>query len=327
MTTTEPATAVQHMIRRRKPRSDPNSKAANDAGPGKEAHADVCDQNRFGFVQYSFILLLSLLCALAWWAKNHSTNSWLPSDPRQPMTIASRVTGSSIQNESQASPQSGASSTEDTALPVQHLESDATTEEVNDEFRMQVPKLLPTAQFDRREEVYSGADVPYEAFIDVFVRNANLSQPLLQFQDNAMPDNEFQDLQECLREHPMRHSNVNDGDTFKGTRGFLLSYNKAGIDKFASNPSFSCLEPYFRRHVRPDADAWVLNMVWADIPDYRKELAIQRHTDDGRFHGFGNQVPSRVVHLLGDGFSFRKSRYLTCILNVIFCPLNAIYTA
>lgn len=124
--------------------------------------------------------------------------------------------------------------------------------------------------------------MPYEAYIDVFVRNADLDQPLLQHMDNAMPKDEFTALQDCLRDHPMRHWNVNDENTFQGTKGFLLSFSEKGIDKFLKEDQFNCLESYFRRHRLPNTNAWVLNMVWAEIPDYTRELAIRRHTDDGK---------------------------------------------
>lgn len=130
------------------------------------------------------------------------------------------------------------------------------------------------------EQTYPEIQAPYEAFIDIFVRVADPNQPLLQKIDGAMPRKEFDDLQRCLRDHPMRHFNVNDDDTFKGTRGFLLSFSEKGIDNMRADPRFSCLQTYFDRHRLPGANAWVLNMVWADIPDYTRELAIQRHTDD-----------------------------------------------
>ncbi|CAN8068305.1 unnamed protein product [Agarophyton chilense] len=130
------------------------------------------------------------------------------------------------------------------------------------------------------EEIYPESEAGFEAYLDIFVRNANLNQPLLQAKDHAMPTNEFRHLQECLREHPMRFHNVNDDNTFNGTRGFLLSFNERGIAEMESSEMFTCLKEYFRRYRLPDTNGWVLNMVWADIPDFKKELTIQRHTDD-----------------------------------------------
>lgn len=99
----------------------------------------------------------------------------------------------------------------------------------------------------------------------------------MQYMDNAVTDKEFADLQECLRDHPMRHSNVNADDTFEGTRGFIVSFNEAGIEKVAKHEHFKCLMPYFHRHRLPITNAWILNMVWADVPAYNKEFAIERH--------------------------------------------------
>lgn len=132
------------------------------------------------------------------------------------------------------------------------------------------------------EEVYPESQVRYEAYLNIFVRNADLDQPLLQSKENALPTHEFKHLQDCLRDHPMRHHNVNDDTTFNGTRGFLLSFNENGIEKMEKHDMFSCLKSYFRRYRLPNTNAWVLNMVWADIPDYERELTIQRHTDDGK---------------------------------------------
>lgn len=137
-----------------------------------------------------------------------------------------------------------------------------------------------------QDEAKEEDEIPYEAYIDIFVRNADPDQPLLQHMDNAMPHDEFLALQDCLRDHPMRHWNVNDDNTFQGTKGFLLSFSEKGIEKFLETTQFNCLESYFRRHRLPNANAWVLNMVWAEIPDYTRELAIRRHTDDGMYPCF-----------------------------------------
>lgn len=139
------------------------------------------------------------------------------------------------------------------------------------------------------DEASEDNPIPYEAYIDIFVRNADLSQPLLQSVDKTLPEIEFKKLQACLRDHPMRHSNVNDDTTFTGTKGFLVSFNAAGINNFTRNPSFSCLETYFRTQRLPNTNAWVLNMVWAEIPDYTRELTIKRHTDDGKFTSCDSQ--------------------------------------
>lgn len=131
------------------------------------------------------------------------------------------------------------------------------------------------------DEVYLPSEERYEAYLDIFVRNADLSQPLLQSKDNALPKVEFQALQDCLRDHPMRFHNVNDDNTFNGTRGFLLSFNEQGIENMTNSEMFGCLSPYFEKFRLPNTNAWVLNMVWADVPDFERELTIQRHTDDG----------------------------------------------
>lgn len=92
-----------------------------------------------------------------------------------------------------------------------------------------------------------------------------------------MPDGEFADLQKCLRDHPMRHSNVNNEATFGATKGFIVSFNEEGISEVAQHPHFACLMPYFQRHRLPVANAWILNMVWAEVPKYDREFAIERH--------------------------------------------------
>lgn len=115
---------------------------------------------------------------------------------------------------------------------------------------------------------------------DLLVRNANRSQPILQYMDNALPDDEFLALQVCMREHPMRHSNANDGKTFAGTKGFVLSFNEDGIEELERNGLFKCMAPFFHRHRVPVANAWVLNMVWADVTAYDRSFAIERHTDN-----------------------------------------------
>lgn len=100
---------------------------------------------------------------------------------------------------------------------------------------------------------------------------------MLQYLDNALPDEEFKIVQECLIDHPMRHSNVNSEEAFGGTRGFVVSFNEAGIKDLENHKLFSCLSPYFQRHRLPNCNAWILNMVWAEVPAYDKEFAISRH--------------------------------------------------
>lgn len=125
--------------------------------------------------------------------------------------------------------------------------------------------------------------VPWEAELDIFVRNADPNQPLLQAMDGAMPKEEFDALQDCLRDHPMRNHNVNSGDTFAGTTGFLLSFTEKGEQRFRDNAEFNCLESYFDRYKVTGSNGWVLNMVWAEVTDYTRELAIKLHTDDCKF--------------------------------------------
>lgn len=125
--------------------------------------------------------------------------------------------------------------------------------------------------------------VPWEAELDIFVRNADANQPLLQAMDGAMPAEEFQALQDCLRDHPMRKHNVNSGDTFAGTTGFLLSFTSKGEQRFRDNADFNCLESYLDRYKVTGTNGWVLNMVWAEVTDYTRELAIKLHTDDCMF--------------------------------------------
>lgn len=132
------------------------------------------------------------------------------------------------------------------------------------------------------DEASTDNEVPWEATIDIFIRNADLNQPLLQAFDNAMTDDEFSSLQNCLRDHPMRHNNVNSDETFAGTTGFLISYKEKGLDRLRNNTSFNCLLPYYERYKLTNTNAWVLNMVWAEVTDYSREFAIKLHTDDGK---------------------------------------------
>lgn len=126
-------------------------------------------------------------------------------------------------------------------------------------------------------------EIPWEATVDIFVRNADNHQPLLQAFDKAMTDEEFSSLQDCLRDHPMRHDNVNSDTTFAGTTGFLLSFKEKGLDRLRNHTAFSCLLPYYHRYKLTNTNAWVLNMVWAEVTDYTRELAIKLHTDDGKY--------------------------------------------
>lgn len=125
-------------------------------------------------------------------------------------------------------------------------------------------------------------EIPWEATVDIFVRNADINQPLLQAFDKAMTDEEFTSLQDCLRDHPMRHDNVNSDTTFAGTTGFLLSFKENGLERLRNHTAFSCLLPYYQRYKLTNTNAWVLNMVWADVTDFKREFAIKLHTDDGK---------------------------------------------
>eukprot|EP00173_Palmaria_palmata_P002366 Plantae.Rhodophyta-Palmaria_palmata.ctg2507.p1 GENE.Plantae.Rhodophyta-Palmaria_palmata.ctg2507~~Plantae.Rhodophyta-Palmaria_palmata.ctg2507.p1 ORF type:complete len:229 (-),score=47.72 Plantae.Rhodophyta-Palmaria_palmata.ctg2507:359-976(-) len=81
-------------------------------------------------------------------------------------------------------------------------------------------------------------------------------------------------------DHPMRHSNANNDVTFSGTKGFVLSFNVEGIKTLDKHDLFNCMSPFFHRQRMPIANAWVLNMVWADVTNYTKKYAIERHTDN-----------------------------------------------
>jgi hypothetical protein len=80
-----------------------------------------------------------------------------------------------------------------------------------------------------------------------------------------------------MRDHPMRHSNVNSDYTFGKTKGFIVSFNARGINRVAQHKHFKCMMPFFNRHRLPVSNAWILNMVWAEMSDYNKEFAIERH--------------------------------------------------
>lgn len=122
--------------------------------------------------------------------------------------------------------------------------------------------------------------------LKLLIRNANQSQPVLQHLDNALTEEEFQSVQECLIDHPMRHSNVNSDEAFGNTRGFVVSFNEEGITDLENHDLFKCLSPYFQRHRLPNCNAWILNMVWANVPAYDKEFAISRHV----------RIPSGFLH-------------------------------
>eukprot|EP00277_Geminigera_cryophila_P006429 CAMPEP_0179429904 /NCGR_PEP_ID=MMETSP0799-20121207/15168_1 /TAXON_ID=46947 /ORGANISM="Geminigera cryophila, Strain CCMP2564" /LENGTH=215 /DNA_ID=CAMNT_0021206049 /DNA_START=246 /DNA_END=893 /DNA_ORIENTATION=- len=90
----------------------------------------------------------------------------------------------------------------------------------------------------------------------------------------------FADMQECLANHPLTGGAVLGQTAFAKTRGFVIAFNREGIEQFKHDVRFECLYPYFERAVLEEANAWVLNLLICHEPTYASDVVVRLHLDD-----------------------------------------------
>lgn len=100
-------------------------------------------------------------------------------------------------------------------------------------------------------------------------------QPLVREVKSAMPPDVFAAMQACLSDHPLTGGAVLGQNAFRKTRGFVIAFNREGLEEFRNDVRFECLHPYFERAALEEANAWVLNLLICHEPTYSSDVVVR----------------------------------------------------
>ena len=118
------------------------------------------------------------------------------------------------------------------------------------------------------------------------------NQPLVVRRPLGLPSADVAKLRADVLAHPWAANPNRLSASFRGTRGFVVRFNRDGFEKsFARHPQLKCLVPYFEHAVRSDANVFVMNvLVVPPKPQKaaqegegargRAALAVQAHLDN-----------------------------------------------
>mmetsp|Transcript_92 Transcript_92/g.158 ORF Transcript_92/g.158 Transcript_92/m.158 type:complete len:294 (-) Transcript_92:94-975(-) len=138
-----------------------------------------------------------------------------------------------------------------------------------------------------------------------YIRSNPHSQPLLTTYPSYFSDQDFQNLQMCISQHPMITQNSLNHKNFQGTRGFVIKFNQNGVHQFLSHNSTQCLTPYFTAARNPAANAFVLNVLICEQAQTRGEFAVGLHLDNTV--GISFPVLSFLAHQVSVLYTFVPS--------------------
>ncbi|EKX45840.1 hypothetical protein GUITHDRAFT_108288 [Guillardia theta CCMP2712] len=94
---------------------------------------------------------------------------------------------------------------------------------------------------------------------------------------------EFAWMQQCLENHPLTGPSVLDQNAFSATKGFVIAFNRKGIDRFKKDVRFECLHvvtPYFDRALYAGANAFVMNLLVCHTPTNESDVVVNLHIDN-----------------------------------------------
>ena len=120
----------------------------------------------------------------------------------------------------------------------------------------------------------------------VFI-SSDKNTPLVQVERGFLEEQDWAEVQSCFVKHPqlleMDNSASLDSGSFAGTRGFVVKFNKDGLDRFLTHDVYGCFRNVFQRLRHPDSNAWVFNALLcpeqteADVRE--NTLAVGLHVD------------------------------------------------
>ena len=117
-----------------------------------------------------------------------------------------------------------------------------------------------------------------------FLLTPNISvldtQALLRRVDDFMPADEFARIQACLRDHPLTGRTLLSDEGFSKTKGFVIGFNKEGVQTFKDDVRFECLHSYFDRAAYEGANAFVMNLLVCHLPTNESDVVVDLHIDN-----------------------------------------------
>ena len=88
-------------------------------------------------------------------------------------------------------------------------------------------------------------------------------QPLVRREDSELSEDTLMQLLEAATSHAAAEANLLNKETFAGSRGFVLRFNRDGARSLVANASheFHFAAPFLNRARDPGANAFVLNVL------------------------------------------------------------------
>ena len=111
----------------------------------------------------------------------------------------------------------------------------------------------------------------------IILSMANPNQEVVKIQENFLSYIELEQLQTCVANHSKLRAKRQPLNTklFAGTKGFVLSFNDDGYEKFRTHPDYACFVEVFNRLRLPKMNAFVLNIV-----AFEQKYSVGIHLDN-----------------------------------------------
>lgn len=95
-------------------------------------------------------------------------------------------------------------------------------------------------------------------------------QPLVEEKENFLNFLDYEKIRKCTLNHPrLQVPSTLSSASFSKTRGFVVKFNKEGVDSFLNHPDYGdCFGDLFKKMQLPETNAYVFNALLCELSDY-----------------------------------------------------------
>ena len=110
-------------------------------------------------------------------------------------------------------------------------------------------------------------------------------QPLMEVKENFLNFLEYEKNRKCTLNHPrLKIPSALSSGSFSKTRGFVVKFNKEGVDSFLNHPDYGdCYGDLFEKMRLPETNAYVFNALLCELSDYddwkNNQTSVGLHLD------------------------------------------------
>lgn len=110
-------------------------------------------------------------------------------------------------------------------------------------------------------------------------------QPLMEVKENFLNFLEYEKIRKCTLNHPrLKIPSSLSSSSFSKTRGFVVKFNKEGVDSFLNHPDYGdCYGDLFEKMRLPETNAYVFNALLCELSDYddwkNNQTSVGLHLD------------------------------------------------